>query len=33
MGIDVDNNVYSAQVSTTSVYENDIWYEKVNTQE
>lgn len=33
MGIDVDNNVYSAQVPTTSVYENDIWYEKVNTQE
>ena len=29
MGIDVDNNVYSAQVPTTSVYENDIWYEKV----
>ena len=28
MGIDVDNNVYSAQVPTTSVYENDIWYEK-----
>lgn len=33
MGIDVDNNVYSAQAPTTSVYENDIWYEKVNTQE
>lgn len=33
MGIDVENNVYSAQVPTTSVYENDIWYEKVNTQE
>lgn len=33
MGIDVDNNVYSAQVPTTSVYENDIWFEKVNTQE
>ena len=33
LGIDVDNNVYSAQVPTTSVYENDIWYEKVNTEE
>ena len=31
MGIGVDNNVYSAQAPTTSVYENDIWYEKVNT--
>lgn len=33
MGIDVENNVYSAQVPTTSVYENDIWYEKLNTSE
>lgn len=33
MGIDVDNNVYSAQVPTTSVYENNIWFEKVNTEE
>ena len=33
MGIDVDNNVYSAQVPTTSVYENDIWFEKLNTDE
>lgn len=33
MGIDVDSNVYSAQVPTTSVYENNIWFEKVNTEE
>lgn len=33
IGIDVENNVYSAQVPTTSVYENDIWYEKLNTTE
>lgn len=33
IGIDVENNVYSAQVPTTSVYENDVWYEKLNTSE
>ena len=32
-GIDIDKNVYSAAVPTTSSYENDVWYEKVNTQE
>ena len=29
MGIDVENNVYSAAVPTESVYENNVWYEKV----
>ena len=33
IGIDVENNVYSAQVPTTPVYENDVWYEKLNTSE
>ena len=32
-GIDIDKNVYSAAVPTTSSYENDVWYEKVNTSE
>ncbi len=27
MGIDVENSVYTAAVPTTSVYENDIWWE------
>ncbi len=29
MGIDTENNVYSAAVPTESVYENNIWYEKL----
>lgn len=32
-GIDIDKDLYSAAVPTTSSYENDIWYEKVNTSE
>ena len=30
IGIDVSNNVYTAAVPTTSVYENDIWWEEVD---
>ena len=30
IGIDVSNNVYTASVPTTSVYENDIWWEIVD---
>lgn len=33
MGIDVENNVYTAAVPTTSVYENDIWWEVLNEEE
>ena len=33
MGIDVDKDVYTAAVPTTSSYENDIWFEKLNTSE
>lgn len=33
IGIDVDSNVYTAQVPTESVYENDVWYEKLLTSE
>ncbi len=33
MGIDVDKNVYSAAVPTESVYENDVWYEKLKKTE
>lgn len=33
IGIDVDNNVYTAQVPTESVYEDDVWYEKLLTSE
>lgn len=33
MGIDVDQNVYTAGVPTTSSYENDIWFEIVNEKE
>ena len=29
VGIDTDNNVYSAAVPTESVYENNVWYEKL----
>ncbi len=29
MGIDTENSVYSAAVPTESVYENNIWYEKL----
>lgn len=31
MGIDVDKNVYTASVPTTSKYENDIWWEILDT--
>lgn len=30
IGMDVSNNVYTAAVPTTSVYENDIWWEEVD---
>ena len=30
IGMDVSNNVYTASVPTTSVYENDIWWEEVD---
>lgn len=33
MGIDVENNVYTAAVPTESVYENDIWWEVLNESE
>ncbi len=32
-GIDAENNVYTASVPTTSSYEDDIWWEVVNTTE
>lgn len=33
IGMDVDNNVYTAQVPTTSTYENDLWWEVLNESE
>ena len=33
MGIDTEKNVYSAAVPTESVYENNIWYEKLQKTE
>lgn len=30
IGMDVSNNVYTAAVPTTSVYENDLWWEEVD---
>lgn len=33
IGIDVDNSVYTAQVPTTSTYENDLWWEVLNKSE
>lgn len=32
VGIDTTNNIYTASVPTTSVYENDLWYEVVDEQ-
>ena len=32
-GMDVDNDVYSGQLPTTSEYVNNTWYEVVNTSE
>lgn len=33
IGMDVDDNVYTAQVPTTSTYENDLWWEVLNESE
>lgn len=33
IGMDVDNKVYTAQVPTTSTYENDLWWEVLNESE
>ncbi|MGN0302513.1 MAG: LCP family protein [Anaerotardibacter sp.] len=32
LGIDVENDIYTAQLPTVSSYENDIWYEVIQTE-